>query len=156
MIQDHIKMGWMVEYLDQIEFLRQSVWAAYADEDYSESCIVNGELYSVDVTYDILLHIKEYTRPISELRRILLHWLNAANPQPHQTISILYNRIDADRDDVLISMTVTEIQQDIPCVEMEAEGSILLSDGTRQWIKLDRSKPDDLTELLPPITKSNP
>ena len=156
--QDHIKLGWLNEYLGQIEFLRQYEWTAYTDEDYSESCIVGGEgeLYSVDLTYAILLYIKEYTRPASELRRILLHWLNAANPQPHQVISILYKHIDADRHDLLISMEITETQQDEVCGEADAEGNILLPDGTAQWIRLARSKPDELLELLPPITKVNP
>lgn len=156
--QDHIKLDWLNEYLGQIDFLQQYEWTAYTDEDYSESCIVGGagELYSVDLTYEILLHIKEYTRPVSELRRILLHWLDAANPQPHQVISILYRHIDNDRKDLLVSMEITETQQDIPCPEAEAEGSIQLPDNTFVWLKLDRTKPDELLEILPPITKVNP
>lgn len=156
MTQDHIKLRWLIDYLNQIEHLQQYVWDAYTDEDTSESCIVPGELYSLDLTYDILIHIKEYTRPVSELRRILLHWLNAANPQPHQTISILYRHIDADKKDLLITLEVTEAQEDIACEEAEAEGSTALPDGTRQWVKLDRHPPDELQTLMPPITKSNP
>lgn len=157
MTQDHIKLRWLIDYLDKIDILKQYLWDAYTDEDSSASCInPNDPYYAVDVTYDILIHIKEYTRPVTELRRILLHWLDAANPQPHQQINILYNHIDTDKKDLLISMEVTEIQQDIPCEESEAEGSIALPDGSRQWVKLDRHPPDELTELTPPITKSNP
>lgn len=154
-VQDHIKLGWLIDYLKQIEFLNQYQWTVYADEDSSESCIVAADpRYSVELHYDILLYIKEYTRPISELRRILLHWLNAANPNPYQVVNIQYQHIDETKKDLLISIEVAEYQQDIFCDEQSAEGSITLANGTTQWIKLDRHKPDELIDLMPPITWS--
>lgn len=153
-VQDHIKLGWLIEYLKQVEFLGQYQWTAYVDEDSSESCIVGAEpFYSVELHYDILLYIKEYTRPVSELRRILLHWLNAANPNPYQVINVLYQHVDDERKDLLISIEVSEDQQDTVCTEQDAEGSITLA-GTTQWIKLDRRKPDELIDLVPPIAWS--
>jgi hypothetical protein len=147
MTQDHIKLGWLVEYLDQIEWMHQFKWQVYTDQDISESCIVPNTLHELDLTYDILLYIKEYTRPISELRRVLLHWLNAANPNPHQVITIDHDPIDQERFEVLIRMSVEEVQKDIICSQEEAEGSVLLN-NKRVWIKLDRRKPDELIDLL--------
>lgn len=147
MNQDHIKLVWLREYLEKIEFLQQYHWEAYVDEDLSESCIVPNTLYSLDLSYDLLLHINEYTRPISELRRILLNFLNAANPTPHQHIQIHYQHVDADRHNVLVIMTVEETQEDIVCDEAEAEGWVLVNDQ-RQAVKLDRHKPDALVDLL--------
>ena len=69
-------------------------------------------------------------------------------------INVLYQHTDAERKDLLISMEVSEDQQDIVCTEQGAEGSITLADGTMLWIKLDRHKPDELIDLVPPITWS--
>lgn len=147
MNQDHIKLVWLREYLEKIEFLQQYHWEAYVDEDLSESCIVPNSLHSLDLSYDLLVHINEYTRPISELRRILLNFLNAANPTPHQQIQIHYQHVDADRHNVLVIMAVDEVQEDVTCEESEAEGWVLIN-GERQPVKLDRHKPDELVELL--------
>lgn len=146
MIHDHIKLRWLQDYLEGIEFLQQYHWQVYTDEDISESCIVEGSLYEVDLEYDILLNIQEYTRSSMELRRILLHWLQAANPKPHQEIRIQYKQIDTDRFDVLVVMTVAETQRDIECDPEQAEGWVLRN-GAHVPIRLFRDKPDELVDL---------
>lgn len=147
MTQDHIKLRWLQEFLEGIEFLQPYHWTTYTDEDDSES-IADGGLYDVELTYDIILHIQEYTRSSIELRRILLHWLEKANVSARirQSINLQYKQIDTDRHDVQAIFTVTETQQDIICDQAESEGRIWHND---QWvyIKLNREKPDELVNL---------
>lgn len=146
MTQDHIKLRWLQEFLEGVEFMQQYQWVLYTDEDLSESCIVDGGGYEVDLEYDILLHIQEYTRPASELRRILQYWLDAANPQPIQQINIQYRQIDTSRTDLSVSIAVSETQRDLICDPEEAEGKVTLN-GSKVHIKLDRQKPQSLQDL---------
>lgn len=146
MIQDHIKLGWLYQYLEGFNWLQQFEWHAYTDADVSDSAIV-GDNIDTDLEYDILLHIPSYTRPASELRRILLAWLNAANPDPHQRLSIEYQHLDKNTANVLVTMTVQEIQvQEVCNNEEEAEGWWLMG-GELQPVRLDRSQPDELLTL---------
>ena len=143
MIQDHIKLNWLREYLQGFDWLQQFDWEAYVDNDRSESCTLGDCNLDVDLSYDILLHISSYTRPISELRRILLAWLQVANVQTHQVISMDYELLDKNTADVLVTLSVQEVQADVECSAAEAEGWWLRG-GQPTPVRLNRDKPADL------------
>ena len=143
---DHIKIRWLQEFLEQMEFLNQYNWTVYTDNDSAESATVLGEHYECDVEYDIILHIQEYTRSSIELRRLLTHWLSRANPVNPIEINIEYRPIDASRTDLVVTMPVEELQRDIECPEANSEGQVTI-DGRTVFIRMDRTKPSDLVNF---------
>lgn len=148
MIQDHIKLRWLQGLLEDINWMQHYNWTLIADNDESNSCIdpSNQLHYELDLEYEIQLYIREYTRPITEMRRILNEWLSRANPKPHQVIRTDYELIDNEKMDVVFHFRVTEIQRDIECDEQDHEYTTV-RDGQLVYLKLDRAEPDELTEL---------
>lgn len=146
MTQDHIKLRWLIEYLEQLDILSDYQWDAVVSMDESSSCIVQGGLYHVDLEYSIFLHIREYQRSSVELRRVILNWLDIANQQGHQHLETRYKVIDTDRYDILITLDVEEEQRDEICDEASADGYVNI-DGVMTPVRLNRDKPDELVNL---------